>query len=39
MIESKKITIQEEGCGQRVKQDRVFLLIDSILEKLTYNEM
>ena len=34
-----KIIIQEDGCGQRVKQDRVVLLIDSILEKLTHEEM
>ena len=31
--------IQEEGCGEGVKQDRVFLLIDSILEKIIHEEM
>ena len=34
-----EIIVQEDGCGQRVKQDRVVLLIDSILEKLTHEEM
>ncbi len=34
-----KIIIQEEGCGQRVSHDRVFLLIENMLEKLTHEEM
>ncbi len=34
-----EIIIQKEECGQRVKQNRTFLLIDSILEKLTHEEM
>ncbi len=34
-----KIIIQEEGCDQRVRQDRMLFLIDSILEKLIHEEM
>ena len=35
-----KIDYQEEGCGQRIKQQvRAFLLTESILEKLALEEL